>query len=199
MSNDRKRFALVFGSVLVSLLYANLASAAQLVTNGTFDTGTAGWTISQDDGFTWSSNEGNSGGALILNNGPGPVPQALQMISGLVVGANYEITLDARTHYNCCNSAVTPGAGVSIDGHQFDFTIQNQQPWTQYKFDFQYTGFSNNLILSAQRNGTDSDGMFDNVSITASVPEPETYAMLLAGLGLLGGIANRRKLGSSDH
>lgn len=28
----------------------------------------------------------------------------------------------------------------------------------------------------------------------ASVPEPETYAMLLAGLGLMGGIARRRKL-----
>lgn len=29
--------------------------------------------------------------------------------------------------------------------------------------------------------------------ITAAVPEPETYAMLLAGLGLIGGIARRRK------
>lgn len=30
-------------------------------------------------------------------------------------------------------------------------------------------------------------------STTAPVPEPETYAMLLAGLGLIGGIARRRK------
>ncbi|MBV5336567.1 MAG: PEP-CTERM sorting domain-containing protein, partial [Deltaproteobacteria bacterium] len=28
----------------------------------------------------------------------------------------------------------------------------------------------------------------------AAVPEPETYAMLLAGLSLMGGIARRRKL-----
>lgn len=34
----------------------------------------------------------------------------------------------------------------------------------------------------------------DNVNFTiAAVPEPETYAMFLAGLGLLGGIARRRK------
>lgn len=35
----------------------------------------------------------------------------------------------------------------------------------------------------------------DNVNITTvtSVPEPETYALLLAGLGLVGGIARRRK------
>jgi hypothetical protein len=30
-------------------------------------------------------------------------------------------------------------------------------------------------------------------TITASVPEPETYAMLLAGLGLMGAVAKRRK------
>ncbi|WP_256209107.1 PEP-CTERM sorting domain-containing protein [Nitrosospira sp. Nsp14] len=30
--------------------------------------------------------------------------------------------------------------------------------------------------------------------IAQGIPEPESYAMLLAGLGLLGFIANRRKL-----
>lgn len=35
-------------------------------------------------------------------------------------------------------------------------------------------------------------GSLDNISVTA-VPEPETYAMLLAGLGLMGTIARRRK------
>ena len=34
-------------------------------------------------------------------------------------------------------------------------------------------------------------GSIDNISVT-SVPEPETYAMLLAGLGLMGTIARRR-------
>jgi hypothetical protein len=32
-----------------------------------------------------------------------------------------------------------------------------------------------------------------SISPTAPVPEPETYAMLLAGLGLMGAIAKRRK------
>lgn len=33
----------------------------------------------------------------------------------------------------------------------------------------------------------------DNVKVTAPVPEPETYAMLLAGLGLMGFAARRRR------
>ncbi len=42
---------------------------------------------------------------------------------------------------------------------------------------------------------TDSfgDSEIDNVTINSAVPEPETYAMMLAGLGLLGFAARRRK------
>jgi hypothetical protein len=54
-------------------------------------------------------------------------------------------------------------------------------------------GDPSNLILG---NGT-GNNLFSGVSWTASVvaaiPEPETYAMLLAGLGLLGWHARRRK------
>jgi hypothetical protein len=44
-----------------------------------------------------------------------------------------------------------------------------------------------------------ASGGFSNVQVftptsLAPVPEPETYAMLLAGLGLMGGIARRRSL-----
>jgi hypothetical protein len=37
--------------------------------------------------------------------------------------------------------------------------------------------------------------LFARDMVTTPVPEPETYGMLLAGLGVLGLVARRRKLG----
>jgi len=48
-------------------------------------------------------------------------------------------------------------------------------------------------ISSEADEPTGSIGMTYHVGTVAAVPEPETYAMLLAGLGLLGFAARRRK------
>jgi hypothetical protein len=69
-------------------------------------------------------------------------------------------------------------------------------PWTIYNLSFTpltsgtYTlNFQNGVT-----NATDNDGaILDNVSVTAAVPEPETYAMMMAGLGMIGVMVRRRK------
>jgi uncharacterized protein len=48
----------------------------------------------------------------------------------------------------------------------------------------------NIAFVNVQHPGSGVDRM---IQITAAVPEPETYAMLLAGLGLVGTIARRRR------
>lgn len=48
-------------------------------------------------------------------------------------------------------------------------------------------------IRSVGGDGYYSVSEFQAMGTIAAVPEPETYAMLLAGLGLMGGIARRRK------
>ena len=56
------------------------------------------------------------------------------------------------------------------------------------------------LNLTAQSNtfyfrfgGAKADQFYLGAMTVAAVPEPETYAMLLAGLGLMGGLARRRR------
>jgi hypothetical protein len=177
-----------------ALLLLAVPAFAGLVTNGTFDNGCAGWYYGGYTNFCDTSS-GNPNPALVLNDSPGAVPQATQSISGLTFGQQYTITLDARTWYNCCNDPTVPGAGVAIDGHQFDFLVNNRQPWTNYTFQFTYAGGSNVLVLTSQRNYTDSDAEFDNVDILAdgaAVPEPGTWLTLASALGIVAVLRGRR-------
>lgn len=57
------------------------------------------------------------------------------------------------------------------------------------------TGSNHTLQFKGVNNSGayDSSLFLDNVSVTAAVPEPETYAMLMAGLAMVGVVARRRK------
>lgn len=51
---------------------------------------------------------------------------------------------------------------------------------------------SNNLVANAPTNVVQIGGLLSGEFTVVAVPEPEQYALLLAGLGLIGGIARRR-------
>lgn len=77
-----------------------------------------------------------------------------------------------------------PSAGVRL-----------QAGFNPGEFDRAYNHSETVLVENGGRNqdGYGARTRFDFGPVTTPVPEPETYAMMLAGLGLLGFVARRRK------
>lgn len=71
--------------------------------------------------------------------------------------------------------------------------VSSYDPFATYMLS--YTAAATGMTSFSFHNaGGDNVGaLLDNVQVAAAVPEPETYAMLLGGLGLLGGMARRRR------
>jgi hypothetical protein len=87
-------------------------------------------------------------------------------------------------------------AYVSLDGAQTILasiaSVGNygNSGWQTYTFGSAFTGLLEFGAINALDSVLDSSLTIQNVSV---VPEPETYAMLLVGLGLIGFMARRRK------
>jgi hypothetical protein len=77
-----------------------------------------------------------------------------------------------------------------------NWKVAGATSWQQFvtSLTFDQTG-DQVLRFSALGQSDSYGGSIDNVSITAAVPEPETYALMMAGLGVMGLVARRRKNG----
>jgi MYXO-CTERM domain-containing protein len=182
------------------------AQAANLVTNGSFEDNV----IRSGTWGVYSNLAGWTGGARgieLRNNVAGTAQSGSNFVeldttgnssmyqdilgTGLV---NLSFFFAARP-----NTGITNGLGFSFGS----FAIGNLLPgvanatgthsWLQYSLNNFQLNASGITRLSFFATGK-SDGLgasLDNVSVSA-VPEVETYAMLLAGLGLLG-VASRRR------
>ncbi|MEY2653839.1 MAG: hypothetical protein RLZZ524_867, partial [Pseudomonadota bacterium] len=64
--------------------------------------------------------------------------------------------------------------------------------WTLNTHNFTVIDPSRYYRVSFSTDATQT-ALIDSVSITTAVPEPETYAMMLAGLGAIGFLSRRRK------
>jgi hypothetical protein len=126
-----------------------------------------------------------------------PAETLTQQVS-VTSGTIYNFGFDAYLPQNGLNNAGNAAFSATVGGDTFaNFTVTaGQTPgWVHYSAsavanatastDFTFS-FMTNLFPS-------KDVVIDRVYFAAAVPEPGTYALMLAGLGAIGFIARRRK------
>jgi hypothetical protein len=111
-------------------------------------------------------------------------------IQPVLSGANsFNYGFSASDGTNTFNIFLTVTGASPLDPLSWGMTVPGPPdlPAVQFNFSFQaLTSGDPTLSFAVFENG-------QQLSFAAAVPEPETYAMMLAGLGLLGFTARRRK------
>jgi choice-of-anchor C domain-containing protein len=117
--------------------------------------------------------------------GPGQISQSFNYAAN----TTYTLTFDL-TH----NPYASNGAQVQVDFFGQSHVVDGMNPLHTETFTFTTgaTGGVSTLSFSSVGGDGYSGGVIDNVSVSAPVPEPETYAMLVAGLGLLAFVSRRK-------
>lgn len=199
-------------AILATAAFTGSANAATIV-NGSFETASVnpgsgfatlgngstainGWTVGGSIDYIggyWAAQDGGRSVDLAGTS----LGSVSQMITDLVNGQAYRVSYWVSK--NPDGGANTRTGTVTIGNAQSTFTFSAATPggagmvWEQRFFDFVANGSSGTLSFAADASAGCCFGpALDNVSITA-VPEPATWAMMIAGIGLVGATMRRRR------
>lgn len=113
-----------------------------------------------------------------------------------VVGQTYNVSFDMAGNTDNGASVKYITAGVT-GSHAFTFDTTGKSRagmgWTTKGFSFVADSTTSTLRFAGDSRNTYYGAALDNISVMAAVPEPDTYAMLFAGMVLLGGVARRKR------
>lgn len=208
---------LVLAGVL-SLGLSTVAAKADLVTNGSFEAGTGsdpqflnlstgstqitGWNVVGNiDWITgyWPGSDGTRSVDL-LGLGDGAVTQLINTVVGQKYAVSFDISANPDPFHPIVVDTKTMiiGFGATTQNDSYTTTSSNSLSNMLWRHDtLFFTATSATTLLSFASLRTDDNCCFgpalDNVSVTAAVPEPATWAMMILGFLGVGFMAYRRK------
>lgn len=197
MKHVMKKLALTF-AWLALVAGANVQAATELVVNGDFENYDQGWTIPEDFtaliGFSGpnfgAAHSGFQNVQFVANGTFATVSQSLATTN--FVAETYSLSFWLASDLGAPNDFEVIWGGSKV----FAQTNRSDTDWMQYTVSGLLASSVNTVLeFRGLANATNGALYLDDVSVLASVtavPEPATYAMLLAGLGMLGVMARRR-------
>jgi len=179
-------------------------AATELVTNGSFellsvasplggylkvaggDNTITGWTVGSTSvdviNGAYGAIDGNSID-MLGTPGPGSLSQLLSTVANQTYQLSFDLSYNGGA-YKDINFAFGTSTNTAA-------ATSSSSPFFHYSGIYTAAGATTLLAFYSTGGSNNSGVVLDNVSVTV-VPEPESYAMLLAGLGLMGAIARRR-------
>ena len=213
-----------WAAIAVLFLAISPATHANLVVNGSFEADpftangnyelgligndVTGWYIPSGNGtYPWGLQNGAFGASTPYGNqwivlglySSGFEYSIQQTLTGLAVGSTYDLSFAIASEQNCCSQAqVSFLSGSSTAAQNFSATNSGQY-WTDWSTHSMSFIADNSSVTFQFKNINPSTNGYDlgldNVVVeVAAIPEPEIYAMLGVGLGLMGWVGRRRKL-----
>ena len=121
--------------------------------------------------------DGSSGAAGLLS-------RSFSLSSGVTYVASLQLAGNQR-------DAATESVSVNFGGTSASYSLPQSAGWTAYSLFFTPSSGGSFSISFANTGGDNVGMLLDNVSV-AAVPEPGTWALLAAGLGMIFASGRRR-------
>jgi choice-of-anchor C domain-containing protein len=201
------KIAQLLQAAAVAALFASGAASAavNMIQNGDFETYTVGvasggytmvgagssaitgWTIGGVSVDLIKNSYGSVTGTSVDMLGT-PGPGSLSQSFSYAANTTYTLSFDLSRNPNGSYTALS----VDVNGIHNEYIGTSLANTQTFSFTTGQTAGAQLLRFSSINGDGYSGAVLDNVTLTAAVPEPASYAMLLGGLGLMGFMARRR-------